>query len=140
MQMNSILLDTHVFLWIMMDSEELTEDSRTFIQSLLNDHKTIYLSAISVWEIAMLHSKNRIHLTLPVGQWITQALQAPCIELLPLTPDISIESTVLPGTLHADPADRIIVATARIHNHPLLTRDSKILNYAKEGFLNAFWK
>jgi PIN domain nuclease of toxin-antitoxin system len=70
-------------------------------------------------------------LSLPCGtlEWIRQALSYPGVVLLDLTPEIAVASTELPGEFHRDPADQIIVATARIHNVPLVTSDERILNY-----------
>jgi len=68
-------------------------------------------------------------LPIPLDEWFEQALNYPGVRLLELTPEIVIESTQLPGNFHRDPADQMIVATARIHHCPLLTADEKILNY-----------
>ncbi len=78
----------------------------------------------------MLVEKERLILSMPVDRWMRLALGYPGITLLPLEPQIAIESTRLPPPFHNDPADRIIVATARIHQCPLLTVDRKIRNYA----------
>jgi len=74
--------------------------------------------------------RNRLILSIPVEQWLDQALTYPGVCLLDLTPKVCVESTQLPGEFHRDPADQIIVATARIYDYPLVTMDSKILNYA----------
>jgi len=87
------------------------------------------VSAISLWEIAKAVEYGRLSLPLPIEDWFLTALAYPGITLLPLTPQIAIESTRLPDLFHKDPADQIIVATARIYNYPLVTFDSKILNY-----------
>jgi PIN domain nuclease of toxin-antitoxin system len=70
-----------------------------------------------------------MQLSRPVGQWLTLALRFPGVRLLPLTPEIAVASTQLPGTFHKDPADQIIVATARVHGCPLVTADARILDY-----------
>jgi hypothetical protein len=85
------------------------------------------------WEVAMLEAKGRISLSRPVEDWVRSALRAPGTRLLPLTPEIAIESTRLPGSAHGDPADRILIASARVSGGRLATRDRGILDYAGGG-------
>ena len=87
------------------------------------------MSAISCWEVAKLVERQRLSLPCPVFDWIQQALSYPGVSLLDLSPRICVESTQLPGTFHRDPADQIIVATARVFDVPLVTVDAKILAY-----------
>ncbi len=82
----------------------------------------------------MLQSKGKISLTYPLQHWIKKIDSLPYIKLIPLTADIAIESCSLPGDFHGDPADRMIVATARILNVPLMTRDKKIEGYGQKGY------
>ncbi len=86
----------------------------------------------------MLVAKNRLTVTKPLYQWVKEVLAQPGMNLYPLTPEIAIESSFLPGSFHGDPADRIIVATARIADLTLLTRDSKIINYSKNSHVICF--
>lgn len=83
----------------------------------------------------MLQSKGKISLTYPLQHWIKKVDSLPYIKLIPLTADIAIESCSLPGDFHGDPADRMIVATARILNVPLMTRDKKIEAYGQKGYV-----
>ena len=94
------------------------------------------VSAISCWEVAKLVEKGRLALTLPVGQWIDQALAYPGIWLLPLDPQIAVASTQLPQPFQNDPADQIITETAREMDCPLATDDGKILAY---GHVKLAW-
>lgn len=87
------------------------------------------ISIISCWEVAKLVEHNRLNLPSPIEEWIEKALQYPGIRLLNLTPRIVVEATQLPGNFHRDPADQLIVATARVHEIPLATADRKILSY-----------
>ena len=87
------------------------------------------ISAISCWEVAKLVEKGRLVLPCPIADWLENALAYPGITLLPLTPEIAVESTTLPRSFHKDPADQIIVATARIHDCLLVTADQEILDY-----------
>ncbi len=91
----------------------------------------LLVSIISVWELGMLEAKGRVQLHMPCEQWVTEALATPGLSLAPLTPEVAIDSTRLPGLLHGDPADRILVATARRMRATLLTRDQKLLEYGR---------
>jgi PIN domain nuclease of toxin-antitoxin system len=122
-----ILLDTHIWLWWIDGSLQLTPAQRAHLEA--NESTGLGVSAISCWEVAKLVELNRLELRFPVAEWIAQALAYPGIRLLYLTPRIAVESTQLPGTLHRDPADQIIVATARIRRCPLVTADARILRY-----------
>lgn len=121
-----ILLDTHVWFWWVQGETRLNE---THAQSLTKNAGNLAASVFSCWEIAKLVSAGKIVLSVPLEEWIEQALVPSGVRLLPLTPRIAIESTQLPGDFHRDPADQIIVATARIHDCELLTVDTKILSY-----------
>jgi PIN domain nuclease of toxin-antitoxin system len=99
------------------------------IVSRANETDIIGVSAISAWEIAKLLEYNRLELPCPLNEWFYEALSYPGIRLIELTPEIAIESTKLPGEFHPDPADQIIVATARLYDSPLVTTDSKTLKY-----------
>lgn len=133
--MNRILVDTHIFVWLLSGSEELTANARHEIESCTKNEGQVLISAISIWEIGMLSQKGRITLKKPTLQWVKEALKAPYIYLAPLSPEIAIESCQLPGEFHGDPADRIIAATSRVLNVPLLTKDARIHEYAKGGYL-----
>jgi PIN domain nuclease of toxin-antitoxin system len=122
-----ILLDTHIWIWWIGETNELSDKQRRILQ--VHAPAGLGVSIISCWEVAKLVELGRLALALSVEEWIEQALAYPEIHLLDLTPKIAVESTQLPGTFHRDPADQIIVATSRILNIPLLTVDSKIRNY-----------
>jgi PIN domain nuclease of toxin-antitoxin system len=122
-----ILLDTHIWVWW------ANRDARippTIAQQLTaRESSGLGVSAISCWEVAKLVEYKRLSLKLPVKDWIAQALAYPGIQLLPLSPEIAVESTQLPPPFHKDPADQIIVATARIHQVELATCDQLIQAY-----------
>ena len=122
-----IVLDTHVWVWWVNQSSQLTPELRRTIHS--HQMTGLGVSLISCWEVAKLVELGRLQLTLPTLDWLNQALAYQGVQLLDLTVPIVVESTQLPGTFHRDPADQLIVATARIYGVPLLTVDSKILNY-----------
>jgi PIN domain nuclease of toxin-antitoxin system len=135
-QTSLLLLDTHVWIWLMEGSERLSLSMRERIQAGVPDLQ-LRVSAISVWEVAMLEAKQRIVFDMDCHTWASHALAAPGLSLIPLYPEIAIASTRLPGKLHGDPADRILVATARQQNCTLITADQAILDYAAEGWLQA---
>ena len=94
-----------------------------------NEDGEIGISAISLWEISKLVANKRLELPIPLEKWFKQALSYPGVQIIELTPEIATESTRLPGEFHKDPADQIIVATARVMKCKLVTSDERILNY-----------
>ncbi len=122
-----IVLDTHIWVWWVHGDAALSPSVRMRIDS--SEQSGIGVSAISCWEVAKLVERQRLTLPCPVFDWIQQALSYPGVRLLDLSPRICVESSQLPGIFHRDPADQIIVATARVFDAPLITVDSKILAY-----------
>lgn len=121
-----IVLDTHVWVWWVNGGNQLPQDYLALIAAKIASG--IGVSAISCWEVAKLVELGRLQLSLPVDQWLAQALQPPVV-LLPLSPEIAVGSTQLPGSFHRDPADQIIVATARFYGCHLVTVDRSIRAY-----------
>jgi PIN domain nuclease of toxin-antitoxin system len=123
-----ILLDTHIWVWWVHGSERL---GAAALELLLQREKAgdLSISVISCWEVAKLVERGRLTLPLPVESWLERALAYPGLRLLELTPRIIVESTQLPD-FHRDPADQLIVATARVLRCPLATVDRRILSYA----------
>ena len=128
-----IILDTHIWVWWVDDSQQLRDRQRQIIQD--NVQSGLGVSAISCWEVAKLVEYGRLELACVVEEWMEQAMAYPGLQLLELTPQIAIESTKLPGSFHRDPAGQIIVATARVYDIPLLTADRRILQYQHVRFL-----
>jgi PIN domain nuclease of toxin-antitoxin system len=122
-----IVLDTHAWVWWAHEDAHLTETQKSAIAASETD--VVGVRAISCWEIAKLVEHGCLDLATPLDEWFEQALSYPGIHLLALTPEIAIESTRLPGEFRRDPADQIIVATARVYDCPLVTSDEKILTY-----------
>jgi PIN domain nuclease of toxin-antitoxin system len=133
---NPVLLDTCAAIWLM-SKAPLSKASRSAIRSAQNANLGVYLSPFTAWEIGTLVSKGRIHLTLPPEVWFDTLLALPGVRLAALTPKVLISSTALPGTPPSDPADRIIAATARLFGYRVITRDSKLLDYAAQGHVLA---
>lgn len=131
------LLDTHIWLWWVTDDASLDQHAVAQLEQAARQGG-LCVSAISAWEIAMLERRGRISLGRTCTDWLDIALHEAGIELLPFTPAIAVESTRLPGSPHGDPADRIIMATARIHGATLVTRDHAILDYGAAGHVTVF--
>lgn len=132
----ALLLDTHVWLWLESDPGQIGKQAANDIARAAQSGN-LWVSVLSVWEIGMLVAKERIRLSMPVDEWVRQAAATPGMRMLGLSPEIALESTRLPDTPHGDPVDRMLVATARMHNLTLVTQDAKILAYAKLGHLKA---
>jgi PIN domain nuclease of toxin-antitoxin system len=122
-----IVLDTHLWVWLANESQQLTEQHRHIIEEERPDG--LGVCTISCWEIAKLAEYGRLKLACPVEEWMDIALALPGIQQIELTPRIAIASTKLPGEFHRDPADQIIVATTREYGCALLTVDEKIRKY-----------
>ncbi len=122
-----IILDTHIWVWWVHADSALSASTRETLDAA--EQTGLGVSAISCWEVAKLVERGRLSLPCPVLDWIKQALAYPGVRLIELSPRISVESSQLPGTFHRDPADQIIVATARVLDVPLVTLDAKILDY-----------
>jgi PIN domain nuclease of toxin-antitoxin system len=132
-----LLLDTHVWLWMEegADAEVSAACKEVIVEAAASGG--LRVSALSVWEIAMLDAKGRIALSRECGAWVTTALAAPGVRLVPLDPAVAIASTRLPDGFRSDPVDQILVATSRVMGWPLVTRDRRILDYARRGHLRA---
>jgi PIN domain nuclease of toxin-antitoxin system len=122
-----ILLDTHVWIWWVQGDPSLPGPMRGVLE--VNEKYGLGVSVISCLEVARLVAYQRLVLPKPVGDWIEEALRYPHMKLLELTPQIAVASTQLPEPFHKDPADRIIVATARQFDVPLATTDGLIRRY-----------
>jgi len=128
----ALLLDTHCWLWKQFgNTEKFSRQGRRLIEKATQSGD-LRVSVISVWEIGMLEAKGRLALKISCTEWVNQALTTPGLSLFPLTPEIAIESSRLPGEIHADPADRILLATTRITGARLLTADERLLAYGRQ--------
>ncbi len=123
-----ILLDTHVWVWWVAQPDRLSAPARDAITAARNNGG-LQVASISCWEIALLVRKGRLELTLPVVDWLAASEALPFVHFLPLDNRVALRANDLPGTLHEDPADRIIAATALIHGLPLVTKDRRLLAY-----------
>lgn len=132
--MSLVLLDTHTWVWLLNGDPKLNLKAVKAIERSLSA-EAVLLSAISPWEVAMLVSKGRLTLDRDVGEWTDAAVSIPGIRLEPISPEIAVASTRLPGNIHPDPADRLIAATARHLGALLITDDQLLLDYGAAGHL-----
>ncbi len=123
-----IVLDTHALVWWAAGDAQLSRPAHEAIEAE-GQGGEILVSAISAWEVAMLAKAGRLALTMDAAAWLDTVAQVPAIRFVPVDVRISVQSVDLPGEFHKDPADRIIVATARHHSVPLVSADLKIRDY-----------
>ena len=124
------LLDTHIFLWWTTDGPSSKKFSRSQARVLkkISPENPFYISNISLWEVATLANLGRIELPRPYPKTLETMAAPPLIQRLELSPTVAAEVAALPASFHRDPADRIIVATARIWNATLITNDARIID------------
>jgi PIN domain nuclease of toxin-antitoxin system len=129
---NRLLLDTHIALWLDSGDDALRSPTRALIDDCWKNGGTILLSAVSVWEIALLVDTRRIALDLPIEAWIGRFVERPGVEALPLDHGAASRSYRLYQLEHHDPADRLLIASAIELACPLVTYDECILRFAAE--------
>jgi PIN domain nuclease of toxin-antitoxin system len=129
-----LLLDTCACLWLT-HGDPMSSASRRAIADAQRAAAGIHVSLITAWEVATLVAKGRYRLMVTPKIWFARLLALPGIRGLPLTAEILIDSATLPGRPPKDPADRIIAASARHYGHVVVTRDSELLPYGRQGFL-----
>jgi PIN domain nuclease of toxin-antitoxin system len=131
-----VLLDTHSWIWLVGDDPRLGKPARREI--LKHAHSdTLFVSPISLWEIALKSSRGKLDLDLPLRTWIQRAVALTGIHLVPITAEIACTCAEFPADFHGDPADRLIAATARAEGFTLLTHDDRLLTLARMGYFKA---
>ncbi len=125
----SYLMDTHIWIWWNMQPENLSKKVITILEQA-DVKQPLLLSAISIWEFSKLVERGRLSISCDGQAWINEALDDPYLRVIPLSPEIAWHSTQLPKPFHHDPADQIIVATARHERVSLLSKDQLIRDYA----------
>jgi len=122
----SVLLDSHVWIWWLTGQEDLPARKRESLDRLAQEGTPPFLAAISLWEAQMLYRKGRLQLQMDFPVWLSQASDPSAVRLLPLDTSVVLALDKLPERFHGDPADRIIVATAKAHGLKLITEDKAI--------------
>ena len=112
----------------MSEPEKLSRGATRIIKKTTPDQRAI--ASISIWEFAMMACRKKIEMKITPDEWLSYALDKTGIRVLEINPKIAIDVCNLPGDFHKDPADRLIVATARVNNLTLITKDEKILKYS----------
>lgn len=120
-----VILDTHIWVWWLLPDSPLPSRDRKALDGLAAN-QGICLPAICMWEAQMLHSRHRIELPVPFSTWLRRATSSEVLTVLPLNADVVAAVDDLPASFHGDPADRLIVATAIVHELPLATKDDGI--------------
>lgn len=120
------LLDTHAWIWWIEGDRRLQRRVRDTLDRLPSDARPC-LSAISLWEVAMLVERGRVVFSVSLSDWLSAAAHPRSVRIIPISPDIAAQTAILPATFPRDPADRLIVASCRVLGLPLLTRDARIL-------------
>jgi PIN domain nuclease of toxin-antitoxin system len=134
--MGRLLFDTHALIWTVED-EPIHPEARRAIDLAAARNEAVFVSPITAWERGMLVAKGRIASRLPPKDWFARVISNPLIAVAEMTIDILTDASFLPEPVHGDPADRILIATARAHDLTLITHDAAILRYAKMGHLSA---
>lgn len=127
-----LLLDTHAAIWVVED-QPIALEAKEAIEAAYRAGRTVFVSAISAWEIGLLVARNRLGLSIKPERWFQRLLAVEGVRLAELSPDVLTASSFLPGEPPRDPADRIIVATARDLGAILITRDRLLLKYGEAG-------
>jgi PIN domain nuclease of toxin-antitoxin system len=123
----SVLLDTHVLLfWLGGDPRLSRAQARAIAKASADE--PLLVSDISLWEVATLASLGRIRLRRPLRDWLEAAVAPPLVRRVSISPAVAAEVADLPATFHRDPADRIIVATARMAGAVVATGESRIID------------
>jgi PIN domain nuclease of toxin-antitoxin system len=134
--MNELLLDTCAAIWIL-EGEALSDAAVAAIDEAYAEGRSIFVSPITAWERGLMVAKGRVTSTITPHRWFERLVAESGFVLAAMPPDILIDSSFLPGDVHGDPADRIIIATARSLDLTIVTRDRAILDYAAKGHVRA---
>lgn len=131
-----LLLDTCAIIWIA-TNEPIRPEAKSAIEAALNGGDKVRVSPISAWELGLLSARGRMPTTMPPAALFRDVAMADGVRVEALSPELLIASSFLPGLLHRDPADRILIATARAQGLAILTRDRIILDYSAQGHVQA---
>ena len=126
--MTPVVLDTCAWIWSSSNRKRLSPAAAEAIAAARGTNRA-FVSVISCWEVAKLVEKGRLSFRVPVGEWVERALGLAGLTLKGLSPEIAVASTRLPGDFHGDPADQLIVATARMIGGVVVTADRAIRRY-----------
>ncbi|MBP0615144.1 type II toxin-antitoxin system VapC family toxin [Jiella sp. KSK16Y-1] len=132
-----MLLDTCAVIWLSQGVEVSDAATEAIAEARKSGDGGVRVSVMTAWELGMLVAKGRLPASLPADRWFEQFVRVGGVRVETVTPSILVASSFLPGTVHGDPMDRIIMATAREHGLTILTRDRGILSYSAAGYVRA---
>ena len=132
----SLLLDTCAAIWIT-ENEELSDAAVDAMDEAFRDNLPVYVSPITAWERSLLSAHGRLRSPVQPLAWFERLVRDSKLTVAALSPSILVDAWFLPGTIHRDPADRILASTARALDLTLVTRDGPLLNYAEKGHIRA---
>ena len=127
---DALLLDTHAWIWMLNAAMDKMSDGAWRHIAAAARERRLYVSDISFWEVSLKAAKGQLRLPTNSTLWLGQATRAPGVQGLPLTREVLIQSTLLEGGPHSDPADRMLIAQAQLGGMSLLTCDERIVDYA----------
>ena len=133
--MGPLLLDTCAVIWLS-EGERLARSAIELLKAADDAGQLTYISPISAWEVGRLASRGRLQLLITPQRWFARLFESKGVQLAEMSADVLIASSFLPGKPPRDPADRILVATARDLGATLITRDRALLGYGKQGHLS----
>jgi len=131
-----VMLDTHILLWLILDPLKISDKARDLIK-LAEENNQLMISSISLWEISVLQSKRRINIYEPLGDFLRSIVDMNGLSVKDISPEMLVEHSMLFDDFHKDPVDRIIVATTKLFGATLVTRDQKILDWSKFGYIKS---
>ena len=137
LKQHKILLDTHVWIWVAAGNSILLPNFKKIIDRA-REGERLLISPISIWEISMLVERKRLLLDMDLTDWLKQWVELPGITVAEFSFQVALLSNRLPGIIHSDPADRILIATASEENAVLVTADEKILKYGEDHFISVY--
>ncbi|MEO8621090.1 MAG: type II toxin-antitoxin system VapC family toxin, partial [bacterium] len=126
-----LLLDTHIWIWLLEGDASRMATGTVELLDRSGTNAGLHVCDISAWEVAVKAKKGKLEFSVDPMIWLRRAERAPGTRMLPLDREILLASTTLPGEIHADPADRMLIAAAKLNNLPLVTADEAIVVYAK---------
>jgi PIN domain nuclease of toxin-antitoxin system len=129
------LLDTCALLWTV-NGDPLSSEALHAINKSRNAGE-LFLSPVSAWEIGILAQRGKVKFGVSAENYVSRAFTQPGTQIAPLTPEIAVRASYLPGQFHSDPADRLLISTAILMGLTLVTRDREILRYAGQGYVTA---
>ncbi|MDB4915018.1 MAG: domain nuclease [Gemmatimonadetes bacterium] len=126
----ALLLDTHIWIWHLEGNTSHMAPAVTQLLDRAGARSGLHICDISAWEVAVKARKGKLQFSIDPMIWLRRAERAPGTRSLALDREILLASTMLPGNVHNDPADRMLLAAAKLNNLPLVTADALIVEYA----------